>query len=189
MLWNPDRKQESGSKAKLIQTKWNDAAQVSGMEGPRGQEAVACLLPLFHPTPLPPHSCLWEEGFTWRGWVLQESRLPKGRVFHFWGARQPGRRFLCNVPPNFYPCLSRASRTGWKTWHAHPGGTDVVPPPPTPSLGAGSRHTELEVTQAEIWGHLSQQLPPVLGGRKFPRLACFLRGGRDRSSSAFVSRF
>lgn len=37
-LWNPDRKRESCSNAKLIQTERNDAAEVTGMERPRGRE-------------------------------------------------------------------------------------------------------------------------------------------------------
>ena len=174
MLWNPDRKQESGSKAKLTQTKWNDAAQVTGMEGPRGQEAVACLLPLFHPTPPSPHSCLLGGRVYLKGMSAAGTKTTKSRVFRFWGARQPGRRSLCNVPPNFYPCLSRAPRAGWKAWHVHPGGTDVVPR--TPPLGAGSRHTELEVTQAEIWGHLSPADASCTRGTEISQTSLFPQG-------------
>lgn len=33
MLWNPDRKHESCCNEKLIQTKWNDVVEVSGIKG------------------------------------------------------------------------------------------------------------------------------------------------------------
>ena len=104
---------------------WDGRAQRAG---------GSCLSPALVPphSPTPPTAVCWEEGFTWRGWVPQEPRLPKVEFFISEGQDKPGRRSLCNVPPNFYPCLSRAPRTGWKAWHAHPGGTDVVPRHPAP---------------------------------------------------------
>ena len=103
-----------------------------GWKGPEGRRQLPVSCPCSTPLPHPPTAVCWEEGFTWRGWVLREPRLPKVEFFISEGQDKPGRRSLCHVPPNFYPCLSRAPRTGWKAWHAHPGGTDVVPHHPAP---------------------------------------------------------
>lgn len=129
VLWAPDRKWESRSKAKLIQTKWNDAVEVSGMEGPRGREVVSHLLPLSSPALCGAGEVLFEEDG-----CCGNQELPKAEwVFHFWGTKHPGRKSLCNAPPNCCPWLSRAPGNGWKAWHAYTEGTDVAPPTLAPS--------------------------------------------------------
>ena len=149
-----------------------------GWKGPEGRrqlpDSCPCSTPLPHPL-----SCLLEGRVYLKGMSAAGTKTTKSRVFHFWGARQPGRRSLCNVPPNFYPCLSRAPRAGWKAWHVPPGGTDVVPP--TPPLGAGSRHTELEVTQAEIWGHLSPADASCTRGTEISQTSLFPQGWERRT--------
>lgn len=148
-----------------------------GWKGPEGRRQLPDSCPCSTPLPHPPTAVCWREGFTWRGWVLQEPRLPKAESFISEGQDNQGGD-LCNVPPNFYPCLSRAPRAGWKAWHVPPGGTDVVPP--TPPLGAGSRHTELEVTQAEIWGRLSPADASCTRGTEISQTSLFPQGWERR---------
>lgn len=80
VLWNTDRKHESCSNAKLIQTKWNGVAEASGMKGPEGKRSNLS----------PAHvlsRSLWERrGFVQRGCLLRELEQPKaelvGTPFH-----------------------------------------------------------------------------------------------------------
>lgn len=80
VLWNTDRKHESCSNVKLIQTKWNGVAEASGMKGPEGRRSNLS----------PAHvlsRSLWERrGFVQSGCLLRELEQPKaelvGMPFH-----------------------------------------------------------------------------------------------------------
>ena len=158
-----------------------------GWKGPEGRRQLPDSCPCSTPLPHPPTAVCWREGFTWRGWVLQEPRLPKAESFISEGQDSQGgdlyAMFLQTSIPVFLGHLELGGKLGMCPQEAQMWSPPLHPSGPAPD------------TQSWRWLRLRsevicpQQMPPVLGGRKFPRLACFLRGGRDGRSSAFVSRF
>lgn len=151
-LWNPDRKSESCSNAKLIQTKRNDAAEVTGMERPRGQEV----------SNLPP--ALSSSALCGRGEALFEGdsccgtqKLPKaewvGTSFHSGKEISVQWPSLHMAVSDFVGHLEVRGKVGMPTRKAQ------MWFPPSYPLGAGSRHTEVEVTQTEVLGTCPLQMP------------------------------
>lgn len=150
-LWNPDRKHESCSNAKLIQTDRNDAAEVTGMERPRGQE-VSNL-----PPALSPHLSVGEEKLCLKGTVVvgpgsyqKQSELAHPFILGRKSLQWPSLHMAVS---NFVGPLEIRGKVGMHTLKAQ------MWFPPSYPLGAGSRHTEVGVTQTEVIGNCPWQMP------------------------------
>lgn len=125
-LWNPDRKCESCSNAKLIQTERKDVAQVTGVERPTGGwRCLTCLLPLSSPALCGRREAFFEEDGCCGTW-----KLPKvewvDTPFHFKAKTWGGNLCAMAKPPHGCLWLSRAPRNPWKACCAYIEGTDVV---------------------------------------------------------------
>lgn len=175
MFWNPDRKRESCCNAKLMQAKWNDVAEVSGMKG-RKIYPVSC--------PSLPHICGGGEAvFEGRLAVGPRGYLPKAPWVgtSFLSEEQTlGGNFCATVqPPKGCPWLSEAC-----VHRRHSCGSHLPPPSgPVQMCNWGQLR--------DLWSYVPvpSRAPPLLGGWKFPRLDSFLAGEKDRNSFALVFRF